>query len=38
MCYQITCYRCDKPTWGGCGSHVEEALAGVPENARCTCN
>lgn len=37
MCYQITCYRCNKPTWDGCGFHVEEALAGVPENARCTC-
>jgi len=37
MCHRITCPRCGKPTWAGCGRHVEEALAGVPPEGRCTC-
>lgn len=35
MCSQITCKQCGKPTWTGCGQHVEEALRGVPKNQRC---
>ncbi|EFQ83251.1 hypothetical protein HMPREF0063_11524 [Aeromicrobium marinum DSM 15272] len=35
MCRQILCKECKKPTWAGCGQHVEEALAGVPRSARC---
>jgi hypothetical protein len=26
-----------KPTWEGCGEHIEDALAGVPMDERCTC-
>ena len=37
MCAQITCSSCGKPTWAGCGQHVDEALAGIPEADRCTC-
>lgn len=37
MCARITCDRCNKPTWAGCGQHVEEALAGVPTTDRCRC-
>jgi len=37
MCARITCDRCGKPSWAGCGQHVEEALAGVPEADRCRC-
>jgi hypothetical protein len=37
MCHQIRCQRCGKPTWVGCGQHVEEALRGVPKDARCEC-
>ncbi len=37
MCARITCDRCNKPTWAGCGQHVEEALAGVPTADRCRC-
>jgi hypothetical protein len=37
MCARITCPTCGKPTWSGCGRHIEEALAGVPESDRCTC-
>lgn len=35
MCSQITCDRCHKATWSGCGLHIEEALAGVSEQDRC---
>lgn len=29
---------CGKATWAGCGEHIEEALAGVPAEDRCTCH
>lgn len=35
MCQKVTCSICGKPTWVGCGDHVEEALAGVPVAERC---
>ncbi|MDO5066227.1 MAG: hypothetical protein Q4D96_02965 [Propionibacteriaceae bacterium] len=38
MCRKVTCKECHKPTWAGCGQHVEEALAGVPEAERCACD
>lgn len=37
MCARVTCRECGKPTWSGCGEHIEEALAGVPEAERCHC-
>lgn len=37
MCQKVTCGRCGKATWSGCGQHVEEALRGVPAAQRCTC-
>jgi len=37
MCSQAICASCGKVTWEGCGQHVEEALAGVPESNLCTC-
>lgn len=37
MCRGTTCKKCGKATWKGCGNHIEEALAGVPKNERCTC-
>jgi hypothetical protein len=37
MCSRITCPNCQKPTWSGCGRHIEEALKGVPEADRCHC-
>jgi hypothetical protein len=37
MCHRIECSRCGKPTWAGCGQHIEQALAGVPPGKRCTC-
>lgn len=35
MCRRVTCSNCGKATWSGCGQHIEEALAGVPEAERC---
>lgn len=37
MCRRVQCDRCGKPTWAGCGRHIEEALKGVPEADRCQC-
>ena len=37
MCSRVQCRECGKPTWGGCGRHIEQALAGVPHEARCHC-
>ena len=38
MCAPVTCDNCGKVTWAGCGQHIEEALAGVPADQRCSCN
>ena len=35
MCRRVTCRTCGKPTWAGCGQHVNQALAGVPTSERC---
>jgi hypothetical protein len=35
MCQQVTCRTCGRPTWTGCGQHIEQALAGVPNAKRC---
>ena len=37
MCRTVTCRKCNKPTWAGCGMHVEQALSGVPKDQRCKC-
>jgi hypothetical protein len=37
MCQRATCRQCGKPTWVGCGRHIEQALQGVPVDQRCTC-
>lgn len=37
MCQRIQCPTCGKPTWTGCGQHIEEALRGVPKDQRCQC-
>jgi hypothetical protein len=35
MCQRVTCRDCGKPTYRGCGMHVEQVLAGVPKSQRC---
>lgn len=36
MCRRITCKKCGKPTYAGCGQHIEQVLAAVPKSQRCT--
>jgi len=38
MCAPAICNKCHKATWVGCGQHIEQALAGVAEEDRCTCS
>jgi len=38
MCMPATCRSCGKATYSGCGSHVEQVLAGVPQSQRCDCS
>jgi len=35
VCRAITCRKCGKTTWAGCGQHVKQVLAGVPAAQRC---
>jgi hypothetical protein len=37
MCRRVTCERCGKPTFAGCGAHIEQVLADVPKVKRCQC-
>ena len=37
MCHEVTCKRCGKPGWVGCGQHVETVLGHVPIEDRCSC-
>jgi hypothetical protein len=37
MCRRIDCPKCGKPTFAGCGLHVEQVLGNVPPAERCQC-
>lgn len=37
MCQRTTCRTCGKPTFSGCGMHVEQVLGDVPKDKRCAC-
>lgn len=37
MCRRVDCSKCGRPTFAGCGAHVEQVLAGVPASERCRC-
>jgi hypothetical protein len=37
MCQRVTCSSCGKPTYAGCGRHVEAVLGDVPKADRCQC-
>lgn len=37
MCQRVTCKSCGKPTYAGCGRHVEAVLGDVPLEGRCRC-
>jgi hypothetical protein len=36
VCRAVTCSKCGKTTWAGCGQHVNQVLAGLPASQRCT--
>lgn len=37
MCSRVTCRKCGKPSFSGCGAHVEQVLGDVPRDQRCKC-
>jgi hypothetical protein len=37
MCRRVTCSTCGKPTFAGCGAHIEQVLGDVPKDQRCRC-
>ena len=37
MCRRIECRACGKPSFAGCGAHVEQVLGDVPREERCRC-
>ena len=37
MCSRIQCEKCGKPSFVGCGMHVEQVLGDVPPADRCAC-
>jgi len=37
MCRRVDCRKCGRPTFAGCGAHVEQVLGDVPDELRCRC-
>ncbi len=37
MCARVTCRTCNKPTFSGCGRHIEQVLGDVKPKDRCHC-
>jgi hypothetical protein len=37
MCRRVECSKCGRPTYAGCGLHVEQVLGDVPAAQRCRC-
>lgn len=37
MCRRVECSKCHKPSYAGCGMHIEQVLGDVPPAERCTC-
>ena len=37
MCRRVECSKCGRPTYAGCGMHVEQVLGNVPPAQRCRC-
>ena len=35
MCHPVSCRKCGKTTWAGCGMHVNQVMARVPKSNRC---
>lgn len=37
MCRRVQCSKCGRPTFAGCGAHIEQVLGDVPRDQRCHC-
>ncbi|KAF3787860.1 hypothetical protein EJ110_NYTH09590 [Nymphaea thermarum] len=37
MCYKVSCSKCGKTTWGGCGRHVASVHKQINEGEHCLC-
>lgn len=37
MCRRVQCSKCGRPTYAGCGAHIEQVLRDVPPAERCRC-
>jgi hypothetical protein len=37
MCRRVECKKCGRPTFAGCGAHIEQVLGDVPAADRCRC-
>jgi hypothetical protein len=37
MCRLVQCSKCGRPTYAGCGAHIEQVLGHVPADERCRC-
>jgi len=37
MCRRVECAKCHKPSFAGCGMHIEQVLGDVPREERCSC-
>jgi hypothetical protein len=37
MCRRVECSKCGKPTYAGCGMHIEQVLGDVAPEKRCRC-
>ena len=37
MCRRVECSKCHKPSYAGCGMHIEQVLGDVPKEQRCQC-
>ena len=37
MCRRVECSKCARPTYAGCGAHIEQVLGDVPPADRCHC-
>ncbi len=38
MCRAVTCKKCQKTTWAGCGEHVDQVMRDVPRTQQCQCD
>ncbi len=37
MCSRVTCQKCGKYTWSGCGKHLQSVFDGLSASQICTC-